>query len=190
LSQSRRSDPFFSSSIYCPIARISCPVLRRYPASIFLSARGSRSCSLLTCCSKSGMCICGCGCVCGAEFDADLEKREGRRFALNRCVLRRETGSGAGTGAGCEGSGVTEIVFDRCIRPGGARGPPGIGGGFEGWSCLAGGWGPSTLVLGDLLVRTLLGVGGDNPPFLRLVFRPIEKKKPPPPDDLLVVSGI
>ena len=54
-AQSWRSVPFFSSSRYCPIASTSCPALWRYPARTVRSACGSKSASLSTCRSNSGV---------------------------------------------------------------------------------------------------------------------------------------
>lgn len=53
--------PFFSSSRYCPIARISSPARRKYPARIARSACGNIAASLSTCRWNAGSITFGAG---------------------------------------------------------------------------------------------------------------------------------
>jgi hypothetical protein len=119
--QSRRKVPFFSSSRYCPMARMSCPARRRYPARTSLSAWGSSSASLSTCrvnsvladnVSRSG------------DVPGERPKKDGRLRVLLR--LRMGGDGEADSSLGDEGASIS--VRERCMRLGRARGPPGTDG--------------------------------------------------------------
>lgn len=87
--------------------------------------------------------------------------------------------AGAGTGLGVLFGAMT--LCARCMRPGGARGPPGRWG--DALSCTGRGSGAGGAG-GEANTRLLMSLfGGASAPRSRLVLvlRPIDAKKPPPP---------